>query len=672
MTALLLIYVLLALSSMRLKGNAFDEMSHLTAGLSYWRTGDFRLNCEQGVLPQCWAAIPVHLAGFRFPDLDQQWWRISNEWALGQQLFFEVGNDLEQMLFLARLMIVLLGVLLGWLVYFWSRSLFGAAAGIVSLSLYCFSPTILAHTQLITSDAMLAFTMLAGLGACWRMLHHITPITVLAFSAATAAVFLSKASALMYFPMVCLLMLIRLARRRPLKLHIWHYSLRTLQGPWRIVALTTVLSASAVLAWIMIWSAYGLRYEAMRDAVPGNDRLNTTWDEFLADSSMPMRAIGWLREFRLFPEAYLWGLAFHKQTALQNRVGYLHGEYSVEGWWNFFPHCFLIKTPVATMALLAFAAFGGVVLWLRRARGRSPWVHALRAFYRTAPLWILLAVYWCTLLNTKLNIGHRHLLVTYPAMFILAGGAVAWTKVRSGIARAVIPALIIWLAVDALMIWPHYLSYFNFLIGGPANGHRHLVDSSLDWGQDLPYLKKYVQASGLDAPGAPPLYLLYFGSADPKYYGINARLLPGLWGPSKPTSPPRPLEAGTYIISVTQLQGVYSLPAVGPWCETYEQQYRYYQYLWNQYREAAAEPAETMLRPPPGRFTEEQWNAHLMTWQELRAARLCAYLRQHRPYPDDRIGYSMHVYHLSEAQVHEATEGPPPQPYYLTPQIKGL
>ena len=80
-------------------------------------------------------------------------------------------------------------------------------------------------------------------------------------------------------------------------------------------------------------------------------------------------------------------------------------------------------------------------------------------------------------------------------------------------------ALVGWHAAIAARIHPHYLAYFSPVVGGPEQGYRHLVDSSLDWGQDLPGLQKWLIAHR--QPGE-PVYLSYFGTADPARYGINA------------------------------------------------------------------------------------------------------------------------------------------------------
>src|SRR5206468_11204129 len=115
------------------------------------------------------------------------------------------------------------------------------------------------------------------------------------------------------------------------------------------------------------------------------------------------------------------------------------------------------------------------------------------------------------------------------------GLAVEWGKLRSerktGIAAGAILGIVISSSVvfappwRPTLVYPHYLAYFNELAGGPRNGYKRLVDSNLDWGQDLKGLKRWADEKRLDATH--PLYLSYFGTADPRYYQIPHINLPG-------------------------------------------------------------------------------------------------------------------------------------------------
>jgi hypothetical protein len=116
---------------------------------------------------------------------------------------------------------------------------------------------------------------------------------------------------------------------------------------------------------------------------------------------------------------------------------------------------------------------------------------------------------------------------------------------------------LVWYAGAAAMSWPHYLAYFNEFGGGSSNGYRQMVDSNLDWGQELKDLKAYMDSHGIDR-----VHLSYFGSDSPERYGIKYDWLPSyeLRNPS-PAQSTVNIPRNSYVaISVTNLQGVYMEP----------------------------------------------------------------------------------------------------------------
>ncbi len=166
---LLALHWLMAVSATRTKSTLFDEIAHLTAGESYWLTGDIRLQPEGGILPQRWQALGLAGGGFRFPSLDQDAWWHSDAYAMGYHFFYDGGNVLAIGMLRGRAAAALLALPLGLLVFLWSRALFGTAGGFLSLGLFAFSPTMLAHTPAMNSDtaATLFFTA-ATWAACFR------------------------------------------------------------------------------------------------------------------------------------------------------------------------------------------------------------------------------------------------------------------------------------------------------------------------------------------------------------------------------------------------------------------------------------------------------------------------------------------------------------------------
>ncbi len=604
-SALLGLYFLLAVSASLDKCTTYDEIVHLTAGYSYWLYDDYRLQPENGNLPQRWGALPLLFSRPAFPPRDQALWYGSEMWQLGDQFFYHRDNSADAILLQGRVMIALLGVALGVIVFCWACRLFGPLAGLLSLTLYVFCPNLLAHGALATSDMAAALFFLASLASVWWLLHEITWPSVLVSTLALAGLCLSKFSAPIMVPVIGLLAAARVLAGRPLRVRL--YGDRTLAlRRHQAETIFVVLLAQALMIAVLIWTFYGWRFTAFAEpagsraapflatriagsmAMPQGegplatasalfaqrDRFRKDWRDVLDgfDASDLNEYIVWMRDHRLLPEAYLYGFAYTLRTS-QARSAFLNGTIETRGWWWFFPYAFLVKTPLGVFLVLALAG-----LTLRLPTNRPAWGDFGRGFYRTAPLWIFLAVYWSFAVTSHLNIGLRHVLPTYPAMYILAGAAARWLALgRQGeretrrptgfphlvtlspchlvtLSRFVLLLAVGWVVTESLLIWPNYLAYFNQIVGGPRNGYKHLVDSSLDWGQDLPSLKRWIEKDKKQR-GQEPVYLIYFGTGDPAYYGLGDVPRPDrMPTPKKIGDLYRP---GTYCISATALQGVY-------------------------------------------------------------------------------------------------------------------
>ena len=168
---LLALHFAMAVMSKLKESTTSDELVHLTGGYTYWRYDDYRLQPENGNLPQRWVALPLWIRGSKFPDLEQPYWRKSDAWVMGHEFFYEIGEDHFPKLMAARAMTALLSVATGALIFCWSRRLFGTAGGFVSLIFFAFSPTFLAHGGYATSDVCISLFMLASIGAWWRHLN---------------------------------------------------------------------------------------------------------------------------------------------------------------------------------------------------------------------------------------------------------------------------------------------------------------------------------------------------------------------------------------------------------------------------------------------------------------------------------------------------------------------
>lgn len=673
----LLLYVVMAMHGVAQKSGTYDEFVHVTAGFSYWAFDDYRLNPENGNWSQRLVALPAVLSDAAFPSREQDAWNRADMWELSDQFFFGPGRDADALLWRSRLVVALAGAALGLLVFAWSRSLFGLAGAWVTLIVYVFSPTMLAHGALATSDVLGALFFTAATWSLWRALHRTTPSSVALSCLSMGGLFLTKPSALIFAAVAMALAVVRIAGRRPLTVRLGGTERAVDSRLGRARWIAGVAALHVVAVFVLVWMSYGFRYSAFAAGGPGAQFFDP-WSELLSDPAVPSSLVEWGRAVHILPEAYLYGLT--TVMAYAHRASFLNGQVVVGGSPWFFPYAFAVKTTIP--ALLLLLALPAALVARRRGTASASETSEDAGFlpYDLIPVVVLVCLYGASALASTLDIGHRHLLPIIPAGMVMLGacayplsaigGRVGdserasiggwWIRARARsrsirIAAALLVVALTWHAVESLRTAPDYLAYFNPLDGGPAKAYRHLVDSSLDWGQDLPGLKRWLDREGLQGTSHAPVYLSYFGTARPEHYGIDARPLPGFpdhWTPRVPV----PLEPGVYAISATMAQSVY-LIATGAWTRQYETDYQSMLYNLRLFDSTAANPAAraALLR----QTGEQYWVDRFRVFEHLRFARLMAWLRTREP--DAQVGHSILIYRVDAPELSRAMDGPSPE-----------
>ncbi len=593
-------HVALAFTAVRTKGVTYDEVFHVTGGYLFDRFNEFRVHTDNGVLPQRLHGLAPLVAGATPPRMDDIYWRTSDAGVIAHHFFYGVGNDSDAWLLGARALNLLFSAGVCVLAFVWARALGGALAGVTACALMAFSPTLLAHGPLATTDAASALLLPASAGVFWWALGRRDARARAASAAVFALACVTKYSALILLPVFVVLAVVH------------HFAIaRRSVGAWVGVAL-----AHAAAAWVVIWACFGFRYGAFAPGLPPGDTLIRPWPWLLERLGWQAGVIDFAREWRLLPEGFLYGYA-NTAVGAQGRSAFLAGAHSVTGWREFFPLAFLWKSTLAELLALGVALVGAGVALARR-----------RLSLAWTPVVVFAAAYGAAAVTSHLNIGQRHLLPLYPLLAVAAAVTLAAWPSRAWLA---VGAVVAAQAASALAVFPHYLAYFNPIAGGPASGWRLLVDSSLDWGQDLPELKRWLDANN-SGPDAARVHLAYFGSGDPRRVGLHTVELPGV-NSFKILGPRADFSPGLYAISATILQQVYG-PASGPWTVEREIAYR-------------------ALRTRP---TEKLSEAEARLLDAFRLARLCHALRARAP--DAQVGYSILLYRVDDAELRAALGEP--------------
>ncbi len=256
--AILLLFWLALAASLRDKSLTFDEILHATSGFSDWRFGDYGIQPESNLPPRV-AGLPLALGPYKPPATDSADWRNSRDPNVGYAWFYEMGNDAARMAAAGRAACGLLAVLLGAVVWAWSRQLFGPRGGMVSLILYVLNPTILANGALMTSDMAAALFFLAASWAWWAVLHRVSAGRLLGSALLAGGLFVSKMSAVLIIPVMLALAIARLLDARPLPVAFGRWRGEIVSRIRQALAFVIAGLVQALVVAAVIWSFYGLR-----------------------------------------------------------------------------------------------------------------------------------------------------------------------------------------------------------------------------------------------------------------------------------------------------------------------------------------------------------------------------------------------------------------------------
>lgn len=537
----------LALISAVRKSPTFDEQGFITRGLAYLRGQNRHMRIGHPLgLNALNAALLLPDGSVELPLDDPSW--LQTSFHRPSELFlWEIGNDAEHVMFLARLPTIWLGLLLAALAGRWAWAITrNRWAGLAAVILVAFDPNILAHTRLATTDLGLAAGALLAGYTLWRFLKHPSWGAAVLAGIAFGLLQDTKFTAALFAPLFAAVIIVALLPLRGTADEATGSAQRVRMTPLPRSALAKLLIAYPLSAFLALWALYGFQVGTLPQGLP-------TFSQ-LAGQTLP--------------------LSHHLEQLLdiggrlqKTTPAFLLGQYSDSGWVYYFPIAFLLKSPVPSLVLLLWATVStvrnrGLALMPRGFGGRR---------LDLAALLIPGIGYFVISMTGEINLGYRHIMPVLPFLYVFS--AVALVPKRAGLTFSLasfpspfsrprlsllphsLALLLLWLVASVLILHPHFLAYFNLFAGGPEDGWRALVDSNLDWGQDLGALKAWTTENSVDH-----IWLSYFGEARPDYYGINYTGLdsypPRLMNPEARPFYPFDPAPGIYAISATNLQGV--------------------------------------------------------------------------------------------------------------------
>jgi dolichyl-phosphate-mannose-protein mannosyltransferase len=509
-----------------------DEVAYLAAGLSHWHFGRSDLANVSPPLVRLVAALPVLIAHPRYDWHTYQ--SNTGPWVahvVGIDFMKANGSRTFWLFTLGRFACIGFSLIGAYVCFLWSRELYGEFAGLLALVFWCFSPSVLGNGQLLSPDVGVSALGVAASYVFWRWLKQPDWGRCLKAGVLLGLAELAKTNAIVLFPLWPALWL--------------SWTLKSNTGKRNRRRECAQLSVTLLIGLYVINLGYGFEgsFQKLRSYVFTSKMLGGAGSNRFASTGLGLVPVP-------VPRNYILGIDAQKsdfENIRGQRQSYLRGRWYGHGWWWYYFYVLAVKGPLGMWGAV-FVATG-----LRFLRGQRDlnWRNDLTLL---AP-----GVAMFALACSQSGFSHhlRYVLPALPFVFIWASqtGNVANCGRSSKVIAYTTRGLVLWLLVSSISIWPHSLAYFNELAGGPQNGHFHLLESNIDWGEDLLYLRDWIAAH----PQARPLYVAYWGIVDPILAGIDfpsPQVRPisgGVHRPTGHTSDPWP--PGWYAISVKNLRG---------------------------------------------------------------------------------------------------------------------
>ena len=398
---LLALMALLAGGAARRESVTIDEVAHIGAGVSYLQKLDMRMNEEHPPLAKVLAAVPLVFRGAH-ADYSQVSWTFSGsglfkqvlgEWVFGHWLITR-WNDPIATVFWARLPMLLLTLVLGFVLFRYGSRLGDPWGGLLCLCAYATMPVMLAFGPLVLTDIAITLFFVLTLWAFANMWRSPSRGTILQFGLAFGGALLSKFSAgLLFFcfPAFVISLRWRPGSEQPTD----KAGLRA----WRRLRWWS-LTKGIFLAGLAVYAVYFV----------------LSWNEptdslgFLGHNSAALL----LRRLLMPPWIYLRGLAVFTFTG--KPPAFILGHSFPRGVWFYFPVLFLLKSPLAFLLLLVLALVVGLVVKVRPVR-LAVIPEGMKLHWRA--VWVFLVVYSGACFFSRFQFSIRHFSVPLALLVLL-------------------------------------------------------------------------------------------------------------------------------------------------------------------------------------------------------------------------------------------------------------
>lgn len=456
----------------------WDEPFHIAAGMEWLDKGQYTYERFHPPLARVMSALGLYLNGIRGIDEVS---RSASAWSAGNAILHTDGKY-EQNLVLARIGILPFFIIASFVVALWTKKCSGTTASLVATLLFTTLPPILAHSSVATLDMACSAFVATALFSLTLWLTKPTLWHSCFLGITTGLAILSKLSAIGFLFVGGGLTLIIYGLDYFRKRHLENSVFPNFRKRFVTAVLALIIFA------LTIWAGYRFSIEHL---VTMETRPHEKVDNIVGTKGLLHDAAYFMLENIKTPAPeFTDGIDDFLNRNQSGHLTYFMGNVRTDGWWYFFPTIFLFKTPLAFMLLSVF----GFSFIFRNAFLKNP-----GSLQLLVPAISSIGILALSTLGS-VNNGLRQVLSIYPLLAIVAGyGAYKLIFININfkiIGIGFVTALCSWQLISSFNAHPDYLAYFNIL----ARNHPEeiVVDSDLDWGQDLKRLALTLENRGIN------------------------------------------------------------------------------------------------------------------------------------------------------------------------------
>jgi len=499
------------------------EAGHIGASIYHYKVFRFDVFHVNPPLMRYITGLPILLST---PEYD--WKSYSprpqdrSEWSIGNAFInANTPEKIHWITFLTRCSLIPIILLGSWFGYKFANELHGQTAGMIFLTLWTFSPLVLAWGATICPDVCAASLGIVGVYTFWHWLKTPTWCKAITAGICLGLLPLAKMTWIIAFLLWVLIWLIWV-----IPYYIKRNPTIDIPGCKQLAAILLIGVYMINMGYLFDGSFRQLKdYKFISHTLTGRD----------VDEKSFAVAVGnrfensWLGYVPIpLPGEFIQGIDTQKLDFERGIESYLRGEYSQHGWWYYYAYTVLVKEPLGTLCLGVLALIVTVLLTQYNASWRDEMVVILPG----------LVFFVFVSSQDGFSLHPRYIIPALPFAYIWISKLGQSFAKKQYVLSTITTVLLLWMVGSSMYYFPHSMSYFNELVGGPKNGPKHLLGSNVDWGQNSYFLQKWYNKHS----EARPIKIAYSSTESLDRLGIKDN-----------QQPPREPHSGWFALGVNEI-----------------------------------------------------------------------------------------------------------------------